>query len=223
MPTEAKKNAVEELKQMMEGCSIAIATDYSGTNVADITMFRTALRNEGIKYKIVKNTLMKIAADDIDKPEMKELIDGPTGIAFGYGDEQSLAKTLFEFIKKNNIKIVLKTGVMGSDILTSEEIVSLATLPSKEELVAKLLGQLHGQISSLVFVINAPIVNIARVLESIKNDRTELEASVEEAATEESSEPEASVEDAATTEEESAEPEASVEDAATEDSLEPED
>ncbi|MFL2756306.1 MAG: 50S ribosomal protein L10 [Dehalococcoidia bacterium] len=223
MPTEAKKNAVEELKQMMEGCSIAIATDYSGTNVSDITMFRTALRNEGIKYKIVKNTLMKIAADDMDKPEMKELIDGPTGIAFGYGDEQSLAKTLFEFIKKNNIKIVLKTGVMGSDILTSEEIVSLATLPSKEELVAKLLGQLHGQISSLVFVINAPIVNIARVLESIKNDRTESESSVEEAMPEESVEPEAaaeeeSVEPEAAAEEESVEPEA----AAEEESVEPE-
>ena len=173
MPTEAKISAVEELKQIMEGCSIAISTDYSGTNVPDVNSFRAALRKEGIKYKIVKNTLFKIAADDIGKPEMKELIDGPTGIAFGYGDEQLLAKTIFEFIKKNNIKIVLKTGLMGSDVLSSDQIISLATLPSKEELIAKLVGQLHGQISSLVFVLNAPIVKVVRVLDLIKNSATE--------------------------------------------------
>ncbi|MBA12728.1 MAG: 50S ribosomal protein L10 [Chloroflexi bacterium] len=226
MPTEAKINAVEELKQIMKDCSIAIATDYSGTNVSDINMFRTALRNEGIKYKIVKNTLLKIAADDAGKPEMKELIDGPTGIAFGYGDEQLLAKTLFDFIKKNNIEIVLKTGVIGSDVLTSEDIISLATLPSKEELVAKLIGQLQGQISSLVFVINAPLVNVARVLESIKNAKTEEEkteepeASVETPEEEKTEEPEASVE---TPEEEKAEePEASVETPEEEKTEEPE-
>ena len=221
MPTEAKINAVEELKQIMKDCSIAIATDYSGTNVSDINMFRTALRNEGIKYKIVKNTLLKIAADDAGKPEMKELVDGPTGIAFGYGDEQLLAKTLFDFIKKNNIEIVLKTGVIGSDVLTSEDIISLATLPSKEELVAKLIGQLQGQISSLVFVINAPLVNVARVLESIKNAKTEEpEASVETPEEEKTEEPEASVE---TPEEEKAEePEASVETPEEEKTEEPE-
>ena len=176
MPTEAKISAVEELKQIMEGCSIAIATDYSGTNVSDVNSFRAALRKEGIKYKIVKNTLLKIAADDAGKPEMKELIDGPTGIAFGYGDEQLLAKTIFEFIKKNNIKIVLKTGLIGSDVLSSDQIISLATLPSKEELIAKLVGQLHGQISSLVFVLNAPIVKVVRVLDLIKNSATEDKA-----------------------------------------------
>ena len=221
MPTEAKINAVEELKQIMKDCSIAIATDYSGTNVSDINMFRTALRNEGIKYKIVKNTLLKIAADDAGKPEMKELVDGPTGIAFGYGDEQLLAKTLFDFIKKNNIEIVLKTGVIGSDVLTSEDIISLATLPSKEELVAKLIGQLQGQISSLVFVINAPLVNVARVLESIKNAKTEEpEASVETPEEEKAEEPEASVE--TPEEEKTEEPEASVETPEEEKTEEPE-
>ena len=169
MPTEAKINAVEELKKIIEGCSIAIATDYSGSTVPDMNAFRAALRTEGIKYRIVKNTLLRIAADDAGRPELKELVDGPTGIAFGYGDEQLLAKTLFDFIKKNDIKVVLKTGVMGSNVLTSDDVVQLATLPSKDELISKLIGQLQGQITSLVFVLNAPIVNIVRILDLIKN------------------------------------------------------
>ena len=87
--------------------------------------------------------------------------------------------------------------MIGSDVLTSEDIISLATLPSKEELVAKLIGQLQGQISSLVFVINAPLVNVTRVLESIKNAKTEEEkaeepeASVETPEEEKTEEPEA--------------------------------
>ena len=72
MPTEAKAKAIEELKQLMENCSIVISTDYSGLNVSDMSDFRTVLRENGIQFKVVKNTLLSIAADQKEAPEIKE-------------------------------------------------------------------------------------------------------------------------------------------------------
>ena len=108
MPTEAKSEAIDELIELMKNCSIAISTDYSGLNVSDMSDFRTLLRENGIKFKVIKNTLFKIAAEQADWPEMKELIDGQTGIAFGYGDEQSPAKIISSYIKDSGTNIDLK-------------------------------------------------------------------------------------------------------------------
>lgn len=164
MPTESKTIAVEELSQIMRDCTIAIATDYSGLNVSEMGSFRTALRENGIKYKVVKNTLFRIAADQSELPEMKNLIDGPTGIAFGYGEEQVPAKVIANFIKDNRIGMKVKLALLGKQILSSDEIDKLASLPSREELVANLLSQLHGQISGLVFTLNSPLTSAVRVL-----------------------------------------------------------
>ena len=164
MPTEAKSEAIDELIELMKNCSIAISTDYSGLNVSDMSNFRTLLRENGIKFKVVKNTLFKIAAEQADWPEMKELIDGQTGIAFGYGDEQSPAKIISNYIKDSGTNIDLKMGLIGTQTLSGDEVKQLASLPGREELVAKLVGQLHGQLAGLVFTLNSPLVGAARVL-----------------------------------------------------------
>tara|TARA_B100000676_G_C17789193_1_gene686098 strand:- start:28 stop:606 length:579 start_codon:yes stop_codon:yes gene_type:complete len=164
MPTEAKAGVIEELKTYMEGCTIAISTDYSGLNVSDMNLLRTTLRNKDITYKVVKNTLFKRAADESDRPELKELVDQNTGIIFGYGDEQIPAKIISEFIKETGSELTINAGVIGTQILSAEELDQLAKLPGKDELVAKLIGQLHGQLAGLVFVLNSPISGFARVL-----------------------------------------------------------
>ena len=164
MPTEAKAGVIEELKTYMEGCTIAISTDYSGLNVSDMNLLRTTLRNKDITYKVVKNTLFKRAADESDRPELKELVDQNTGIIFGYGDEQIPAKIISEFIKETGSELTINAGVVGTQILSADELDQLAKLPGKDELVAKLIGQLQGQLSGLVFVLNSPISGFARVL-----------------------------------------------------------
>ena len=126
--------------------------------------FRTLLRENGIKFKVIKNTLFKIAAEQADWPEMMELIDGQTGIAFGYGDEQSPAKIISNYIKDSGTNIDLKMGLIGTQTLSGDEVKQLASLPGREELVAKLVGQLHGQLAGLVFTLNSPLVGAARVL-----------------------------------------------------------
>ncbi|MED5429377.1 MAG: 50S ribosomal protein L10 [Chloroflexota bacterium] len=164
MPTERKAEAIEELKQLMEDCSIAISTDYSGLDVSEISAFRTVLRENGVKFKVVKNTLLKIAADEKEWPEINELIDGPTGIAFGYGEEQVPAKVISDFIRDSGIEIELKAALIGNQSLDPSQIKELASLPGKDELVSKLVGQLYGQLAGLVYTLNSPLVGTARVL-----------------------------------------------------------
>ena len=164
MPTEAKTELIEDLKNCMEGCTIAISTDYSGLNVSDMNLLRARLRKNEIIYKAVKNTLFRRAAEESDRPELKDLVDGATGIIFAYGDEQVPARVISEFINETGSELKLNSGVVGTQILSADELDTLAKLPGREDLVAKLIGQLHGQLSGLVFVLNSPISGFARVL-----------------------------------------------------------
>ena len=95
---------------------------------------------------------------------LKELVDRSTGVIFAYGDEQLPAKVISEFIKDTGTELKLNSGVVGSQILSADELDQLAKLPGRTELVAKLIGQMHGQISGLVYVLNSPISGFARVL-----------------------------------------------------------
>ena len=131
MPTDAKIEAIKELKMAMEDCTIAIATDYSGLAVGEISELRTSLREKGLKYKVVKNTLLRIAAEESNWPEMKELIDGPTGIIFGYSEEQIPAKMIVDFIEENGSDIKIGSGIMGHQILSTAQIEELSKIPGK--------------------------------------------------------------------------------------------
>ena len=165
MPTEEKIKAVDEMRQWMENCTVAISTDYTGLAVGQMTELRRVLRAKGVQYRVVKNTLAHLAADAATKPAMKDIVQGPTGIAFGFGDPTESAKALSEFIRSSRSPLTIRGGVMGDRGLTAREVGTLAMLPSKEELIANLLGRLQGPVAGLVYVLNAPISGLARVLQ----------------------------------------------------------
>ena len=164
MPTDAKTEAIEDLKVAMADCTIAIATDYSGLAVSEMSNLRNSLREQGLKYKVVKNTLLKIAAEQSDWPEMKELVDGPTGIIFGYSEEQIPAKAIVGFIKDSGSDIKIGSGIIGNQLLSTAQIEELSKLPGREELVGKLVTQMQGSISGLVHVLNSPLSGVTRTL-----------------------------------------------------------
>ena len=149
----------------MSESSMVVAADYSGLGVGQMTALRAALREKGLEFKVVKNTLAYLAADAAERPAMKEIIQGPTGVAIGYGDPSEPAKALAEFIRENRSNLTIRGGVMGKAILTAAEVNRLATLPSREELIARLLGQLQAPVGGLVNVLNGPIAGLARVLQ----------------------------------------------------------
>ena len=91
-------------------------------------------------------------------------MDGSTGVIFAYGDEQLPAKVISEFIKETGSELKLNSGVVGTQILSADELDQLAKLPGREELIAQLIGQMHGQLAGLLYVLNSPISGFARVL-----------------------------------------------------------
>ena len=165
MPTEGKIKKVEELREWMETCTIAISTDFSGLHVSLLTDLRRALRDKGVHYRVVKNSLALLASDAAGRPAIKNIIEGPTGIVYGFGDPTEPARALSEHLKSTRLPLKIRGGAMGDRWLTPQDVEQLATLPSRDEMVARLMGQLMSPAARLVSVLNGPIAGLARVLQ----------------------------------------------------------
>ncbi len=173
MPTAKKEQDISALEKRISESTIAIATDYSGMSVTDMTELRRVLRGQGVDYRVVKNTLTYLAADSAGKPQFKEVVQGPTGVAFGYGEVTEPAKALTDFIRSTRSALKIRGAVMGERTLTPVEVEVLGRLPSKDVLIARLAGQLQGGIAGLVYVLSAPISGLATVLQRhIESDPT---------------------------------------------------
>ena len=167
MPTQKKIESVKRLAKMFEDSTIAISADFTGMDVGAMTALRKALRDNGVEFHVIKNSIAHLAADASNKPLLKDIIEGPTGIALGFEDPLEPARAISKFVTDTDSTLVIKGGLMGDDTLTSQDINALASLPSKDELISRFLGQLQTPISSLVYVLNAPISGFARVLQKV--------------------------------------------------------
>ena len=186
MPTQQKVDAVASLKEKFEGASIVISTDYTGMSVTAMTAFRRALRQQGVEYRVIKNSLAYLAADEANMPLIKEIVQGPSGIALGAGDPTEPARALVDFIKANRSPMTIRGGLLDDRALSAEEVGQLASLPPKDRLLALLMGQLLAPLTSLAYVLNAPLAGLATVL----TRRGELLAEDQSAEPEPAPEPE---------------------------------
>ena len=177
MPTEKKEAAVADFKQWLDGATIVISTNYAGLPVDEMTKLRRALRAKDVRYKVVKNTLAYLAADEAGQAAVKEIVKGPSAVAFGYGEPTEPAKALSDFIRENRSELTITGAVMDGQVLSSAQVEQLARLPSKEQLIAQLLGQLNGPITGLANVLNGPISGLARVLQGDADKLQAQEAS----------------------------------------------
>lgn len=165
MPTLKKEQQVTDIKGKLERCTIAITTGYAGMSASHMNQLRSAMRNLDIEYIVVKNTLTLRAASELGKEGIVGVLDGPTGLAFGYGDVASVAKGINEFISSSRLPLEIHGAIMDNSILDRTQVIHLASLPPKDELIAKLLGQLQSPIISLVNILSSPTKNLAVVLQ----------------------------------------------------------
>ena len=165
MPTEQKIRKVDEVREWMETCTVAISADHTGMTVGAMTALRRTLREQGVQFHVVKNSLALLAADAAGRPEMKAIIEGPTGIVFGYEEPTGPVKALSEFIKSTRSPMKIRGGLMGDRVLTADEVEQLAALPSRDELIARILGRMQSPVAGLMNVLNGPISGLARVLQ----------------------------------------------------------
>jgi large subunit ribosomal protein L10 len=164
MRKEKKKEAVSQLAEKFSRCNIAITTNYRGLSVAEMTELRRRLRQGGIEYRVIKNTLARFAAKLAGKEGLNQIIEGPTAIAFGYSNVTEPAKALIDYIRSSRGRLTIRGGLLGQRVLTASEVTDLATLPPKEVLMAKVLGAMQGPISALVNVLNSTLVGIVGML-----------------------------------------------------------
>jgi large subunit ribosomal protein L10 len=165
MPTDVKEAAIVDLADRMSRSTIAIATNFSGLSVNDVTELRKQLRAVGVEYKVVKNRLAAIAADRAGVESFKEILEGSTGVVFGYGDVVAAAKAVDGYVKETKVELKIRSGVMDGKVIAPAQVSALAALPPKDELVARLLGQMNAPISGLVHVLNGTISGLAVVLQ----------------------------------------------------------
>lgn len=173
MRLEQKKETVSELADKLERANIAITTSYRGLTVAQMTELRRKLRQEQIEYRVVKNNLVRFAAERTGREGLTGVIQGPTAIAFGYGDVAVPAKTLLDHIRSTKIELGIIGGLMGNRVLSAAEVTALATLPSREVLIARMLSGMQGSIYGLVNVLNANIAGLVNLLNARKQQLEE--------------------------------------------------
>ena len=170
MKIEEKRRIVEELHERFSRSQVAIVTDYMGLNVQAITDLRRRLREANIDFQVVKNTLLIRASQNTDLDLIKGAFTGPSAIALSYDDPVAPAKILTTFAKENE-KLEIKAGVMSGKALAPQEIKALAALPSREELLAKVLSAMVGVPTALVRVLNGVPQQFLNVLNSIKEQK----------------------------------------------------
>ncbi len=166
MSREKKTLIIDSLQEVFSKCSIGILTDYRGLSTPEITDLRHKLRESGIEYRVVKNTLARFAAERASKDELVSLFEGPIAIAFGYGDIIEPAKVLADYIRTSKASLGIKGGFIGDRLLTLENVMTLSALPSREILLAKVLGGMQAPISALVGQLTAPIRGIIGTLQA---------------------------------------------------------
>lgn len=167
MPRPEKVAAVEKIAGKLSRSTLAIATDYRGLSVSDMTQLRRKLGEAGIEYRVLKNTLTRIAARQTGQEQLAELLEGPTALAFGYGDPAESARVLLNYIRSSRIELRIKGALFDRKLLAQADLSQLASLPGRQVLIAKVIGGIQGPLVSLVNVLNAPLVNLVRTLQLI--------------------------------------------------------
>jgi large subunit ribosomal protein L10 len=170
---KTKEQVVEELHEKLKHFNLAVLTNCSGLNVEKITTLRNALRKTDTEFRVVKNTLLRIASKETDLSGMQEHFKGPLAIALNYSDVVDTAKVLIDFAKKN-ADLEIRAGMLNGKVITGEQLNHLATLPSREVLLGKLLSVFVGVQTGFVSVLSAVPRSMVQVVEAyrLKKEKT---------------------------------------------------
>ena len=170
MPTEAKRETVAALKEELSGSTTMIVSEYRGLKVSEIAEIRRALRKQDVTYRVVKNRLMRIAANETGREALSPLLEGPSAIAFGSGDEAGIAKAVLDATKPYKI-VKVKGAVLGATAIDAEGVTRLATLPSREVLLAQVAGAIAAPMATMAGLLDAPLRDIAGGIAALADQR----------------------------------------------------
>jgi len=167
---EKKKQLVADLKTKLASSKVAVFADYRGLNVSSATALRVSFRAAGAEVTVAKNTLTRLAADQVGIHGLEQLLTGPTIIAFGYADPVTPSKLLNSFLKTNR-SIEIKGGLLDGRVISAKDVRTLADLPSREVLISQVMSGLQGPIAGMQSVLAGPIRKLITALQAIQEQK----------------------------------------------------
>lgn len=167
---QAKTQNVDEIKEKIGKAQSMVLVDYRGLNVAQLTELRSQYRKAGVDYKVYKNSMMRFAFKDSGLEEFNEFLKGPNAIAFGYDDPVAAAKITSEFAKTNEM-LEIKAGIVDGKVIDVKGVNRLADLPSREVLIAQVLGGFNAPIQGFANVLQGTIRGLAIALNAIAEQK----------------------------------------------------
>jgi large subunit ribosomal protein L10 len=176
MPTDAKRQAVTELAELIRDSSAMAVADYRGLRVSEMQTVRRTLRASGVGMTIAKNRLLKIAADEADRSELKPMLEGPTALVTITGDEAAMAKALTEALRPYARTVTVRGGMLGDRAIYAGQLTRLATLPSREVLLGKAAGGMAAPIAGMAGVLAANLRNLVGVLSAVADKKQQTES-----------------------------------------------
>lgn len=162
---EQKKELIDQLKDRFSRSKAIVFTDYHGLKVKEVSDLRTKLKEKGIDYKVTKNTLVKIVLKEKNLKIDQAILDKPTALAFSYDDEVEPNKIIYQF-SKNSEKLEILGAIINGEFMGVDQVKSLALLPSREELYAKVVGSIAAPLSGLISVLQGNLRGLVSVLKS---------------------------------------------------------
>jgi large subunit ribosomal protein L10 len=167
-PTARKAAEVAELKDLVQRSVVAISAQYRGLRVADMSALRRQMRGSGVEVRVVKNTLLRIAAHEAGKPQVAELALGPTAVIFGYDDIARAAKTVQDYVRtlRGSPLTIQGAWIEGQLLLGPESLADLASIPSRDQLLANFMGGLRSPIQTFAGLLSGTIQQFAGLIDA---------------------------------------------------------
>ena len=170
---DAKEATVADIRQKLERANAVVLVEYTGMNVLEVTDLRNQFRKSNVEYRVLKNTLVNLAANDLKISGLEPFLKGATAVAFGYGDPTAPARVLAEYMKKAG-KMQIKCGLISRKLIQARDVEALARIPAKEVLVAKLLGTMNAPAARLVGVLNGPARALVCALRAVQGQKEKV-------------------------------------------------
>ncbi|MDO5689963.1 MAG: 50S ribosomal protein L10 [Tissierellia bacterium] len=169
---QAKKDVVAEILGKINQAQAMVLVEYRGLNVQEVTELRKRYREAGVEYKVYKNTMMDLAFKEAGIEDFCEHLAGPNGIAFGMQDAVAVAKVTQEFMKTHE-KLIVKAGVVDGKTIDPAGVKALASLPSREVLIAQVLGGFNAPIQGFASVLNGTLSKLVYALDAVREKKEE--------------------------------------------------
>jgi len=174
---DSKKEILKDLIAKLKESKGVVLTDYQGMNVSQISSLRNELKEKKVEFKIVKNTLIEKASEELNVDDLTKDLIGCTAMAFCSDDGIAPARLLKEYFEKNKIDLKIKSGLIDGRVFSSEKIIEIASLPSKDVLIAQMINGVKSPLYSLVFILQGPLRGLIYTLEAVKRQKEKAKAS----------------------------------------------